>query len=586
MNIRYRGRLLTLSGALLAFVITLTLIPFSLASAAPPTQPALSFDDPLPQTGRLDATTSQVSYAFECRAQGIGSLVVQTISGDLVADAVLQDPTGAVFARGTVVQGAPSVTVAEAFTMPADGNCLATLSRRGDTAGSYSVRLLPGFAQLTKWDTFGPVMDDLHMEWEPYASQNMTVTTFQERLRIEVMTDNLLAYAVPSGEDLIWTDSYIQADFSIQGAPSYFEYGFVLRDNEEQETFYSVTFSSDGDYAVYYFNGDWTAVQDWTVHDAIDPTDMQPRVAVLLQGNRFLLFFNDRFVAEVLDPNRYASEGLSGLVAATGPDQTDALTVFMDNVVVTRPYGLGTTAVALTGQDIAQPTPTKPGLLGALGAAVTPVASPTPTALLIVPSATPASVSRFPARLQRWSSKAPAEIVGELSQAGAVPAGGAISLTVPSSYGDTSGEGFSSYPLGQGRVFRNFVLGFDARLIYGNVEAGCGMYFRADNGSDTAMVFADGWALLGEWDAQGNLLDASVLDQFTAVLSGVGTTNRVLVIALEETVAMYVNGELVAESRFTPQAGTLALEMYVPGDDSGVTEQTYCQLNNIWLWEF
>ncbi|GEM_PF-1213200 len=582
MNIWHRRWLMALSSVWLTLVVTLTLIPASPAQAIPAAQPVLSFDDPVPQTGRLDAVTPQVNYAFRCTDSGVGSLVVQTTSGDLVVEATIQDATGSVFARGTVVQGTPSVTVAEAFTMPADGDCLVTLSRRGDTAGKYSVRLLPGFAQLTAWDTFAPVADGLHLEWEPYASQNMTVTTFQGQLRIEVMTDNLLAYAIPSGEDLIWTDSYIQADFSIQGAPSYFEYGFVLRDNEEKETFYSVTFSSDGDYSVYYFDGDWVAVQDWTVHETIDPTDMQPRAAVLVQGNRFLIFFNDRFVAEVIDSNNYASEGLSGLVAATGPDQTDALTVFMDNVIVTRPYGLGTTAAVLTGQDIAQPTPTRPSLLGALGAVVTP----TPTVSLPVPSVTPASASRFPARLGRWSSNVPADIVGELSQAGAVPPGGAIGLTVPSSYGDTSNAGFNSYPLGQGKVFRNFVLGFDARLIYGNAEAGCGMYFRANDGSDTAMAFADGWALLGEWDAEGNLLDSSVLDQFSAVIPGVGATNRVLVIALEDTVAMYVNGELVAESRFTPDEGTVALEMYVPEDDSGATEQTYCQLNNIWLWEF
>ncbi len=582
MNIWLHGRLITLSSALLTFVLVLTLLPASPVRAAPLAQPVLSFDDPVPQTGGLDASTPQVSYAFRCTDGGVGSLVVQTTIGDLVVDATIQDATGSVLAWGTVVQGTPSVTVAEAFTMPADGDCLVTLSRRGDTAGKYSVRLLPGFAQLTVWDTFAPVADGLHLEWEPYASQNMTVTTFQQSLRIEVMTDNLLAYAIPSGEDLVWADSYIQADFSIQGAPSYFEYGFVLRDNEETETFYSVTFSSDGDYSVYYFDGDWVAVQNWTVHEAIDPTDMQPRVAVLLQDNRFLLFFNDRFVAEVIDANHYASEGLSGLVAATGPDQADTLTVFMDNVIVTRPYGLGTTAVALTGQDIAQPTPTRPGLLGALGT----IRTPTPTVPLPAPSETPASASRFPARLERWSSSVPADIMGELNQAGAVPAGGAIGLTVPSSYGDTSNAGFSSYPLGQGKVFRNFVLGFDARLIYGNAEAGCGMYFRANDGSDTAMVFADGWALLGEWDAEGNLLDSSVLDQFSAVIPDVGATNRVLVIALEETVVMYVNGQLVAEARFTPDEGTVALEMYVPEDDSGATEQTYCQLNNIWLWAF
>lgn len=572
----------SLTGLLLVIVALTLLAPPQSARAAPPAQPALSFDDPAPQSGRLDASVPQISYAFECYAGGVGSLIVQTTSGDLLVEAVLQDAAGAAFARGTVVQGAPGVTVAEAFTMPADGACRVTLSRRGDTAGTFTVRLLPGFAQLTKWDTFAPVTDDLHMEWEPYASQNMTVTTFREQLRIEVMTDNLLAYALPAGDDLIWTDSYIQADFVIQNTPSYFEYGFVLRTDEENDTFYAVTFSSDGDYSVYYFNGDWIAVQDWTVNAAIDVTDTTPRVAVLLQGNRFLLFFNNRFVAEVIDSNYYASTGLSGLAAATGPEQTDALTVFMDNLVITLPYSLQTTVTPITGQDIAQPTPTKPGLLGGLGT----IRTPTPTIPLLVPTSTPALSSRFPARVQRWSSNTPADIVGELAQAGAVPAGGSIALTVPSSYGDTSNKGFSSYPLGQGKVFRNFVLGFDARLIYGNVEAGCGMYFRGNEDSDTAMVFADGWALLGEWDAEGTLLDSSVLDQFSAVIPGIGATNRLLVVAQADAVALYVNGELVAETRFTPDEGTVALKMFVPSDDSGATEQTYCQLNNIWLWAF
>ncbi len=586
MDARLSGRVITGIGLVLVLVMGgLVLVPRAV-QAAPSAQLSFSFDDPGPLSGQLDAAAPQGVYSFECTATGVGSLVVQTTSGDLVVDAIVRDPQGNPFAYGTVVPGTPSVTVSEGFTMPTDGHCTAVLTRQGNTAGTFEARLLPGYASLTKWDTFGPNMDSLHMEWEPYASANMTVTILRERLRIEVMKDNLVAFALPTGDDLIWDDSYIQADFTIDGSPSYFEYGFVLRSDEPGDHFYAVTFSSDGDYSVYYFDGEWQTVQGYTVSPVVDGNNTQPRVGVLVQGNVFKLYFNGRFVAEVSDPMNYASAGLSGVAAATTVDQFETLTVFADNVVVTRPYSPGTGIVPFGGEAGAQPTPTKPGLLGALGTVKTPV-PPTPTLPLALPTETPVVQSAYPARLESWASASPAEIVNELSMLGIVPMGGEVTLTVPSSYGDTSSEGFNWYPLGRGKTFRDFVLGFDARLIYSGEGAGCGMYFRAsETGSDSALVFEDGWSLLGEFDASGQMLDSSVLLETDAVIPGQGVTNRVLVIAMEGFTLMYVNGVLVADTEFVPKAGELALEMYVPADDAGATAATYCQLNDIWLWEF
>lgn len=586
MNARHSGRVVASIAMLAVLMIGGVALSPRAVQAAPSVQLSLSFDDSAPLSGQLDAATPQVEYSFECLATGIGSLVVQTTSGDLVVDAAVRDAQGSPFAYGTVVPGTPSVTVSEGFTMPADGPCTVTLTRQDNTAGTYDVRLLPGYAGLTKWDTFGPSMDSLHMEWEPYASANMTVTTFGEQLRIEVMKGNFIALALPTGDDLLWGDSYIQADFTIVGAPSYFEYGLVLRSDDPGDHFYAVMFSSDGDYSVYYYDGAWQAVQQWTLSPAVDGSDTQPRVGVLAQGNLFRLYFNGHLVAEVSDAVNYASEGLSGLAAATGVDQLDTVTVFADNVVVTRPFSPGTGTVPFGGEVVVQPTPTKPGLLGSLGTIKTPV-PPTPTLPLVLPTETPVVQSAYPARLERWASASSAEIMGELRALGVVPAGGGVTLTVPSSYGDTSSEGFNWYPLGRGKTFRNFVLGFDARLIYSGAGAGCGMYFRSsETGSDSALVFEDGWALLGEFGADGQMLDSSVLEETSAVVPGQGVTNRVLVIALEDVTLMYVNGVLVADTVFVPKAGELALEMYVPADDAGETAQTYCQLNGIWLWEF
>jgi hypothetical protein len=585
MNFRHSRRAVVGIGLLL-LMVSGGLVPLGTAQAAPSAQDTLSFDDPAGLSGQLDAATPQTAYAFECIATGIGSLVVETTAGDLAVDAVLQDAQGSPFAYGLAVPDRAGLTISEGFTMPADGPCTVLLSRQGNTAGTFSVHLLPGYANLTKWDTFSAGADSLHMEWEPYASANMTVTQLGGRLRIEVLKDSLVAYALPTGDDLIWSDFYIQADFSIEGSPGYFEYGLVLRSDDPGDHFYLVSFSSDGDYAVDFFNGEWQSIQGWTVNPVIDGGDTQPRVGVLLQGNVFRLYFNGRFVAEVTDSMNYASAGLSGVAAATIADQFETLTVFVDNVVVTRPYGAGVSALFSGGQGAAQPTPTKPGLLGALGAIRTPV-PPTPTLPLAVPTDTPAPPSPYPAQLARWSSSTPAEIVEELQNLDMVPLGGAIALTVPSSYGETSTEGFSSYPLGRGKTARNFVLGFDARLVYSGAGAGCGMYFRASAaGSTSALVFEDGWALLGEFDASGEMLDSSVLDQFAAVVPGQGATNRVLVIAMEDFVLMYVNGALVADAQFAAGEGELALEMWVPADETGATAATYCQLNNVWLWEF
>jgi hypothetical protein len=162
-----------------------------------------------------------------------------------------------------------------------------------------------------------------------------------------------------------------------------------------------------------------------------------------------------------------------------------------------------------------------------------------------------------------------------------------MEINVPSSYGDTSSSGFSFFPLGRGKTFHDFVLSFDARLVATGPESGCGMYFRSNDAySNSALIFEDASALLGEWDANGDLSDASFFDYADVIQGGQGATNRVHVVAVGDTVLMYVNGDLLATGDFSDETGEVALEMYVAADDAGNTVQTYCQLNNIWLWEF
>lgn len=568
--------------------------------AAPPAQEAILFDLEFPVPAALDNATPQKTFSFTCVEGKVASVYVETTAGDLTVDAVVTGPSGSPLASGSLVSTNPAVTVIEAFTIPAAGPCLLTLSRVGATSGQADVHLLSGYAQLTKWDAFDGLNSPMRMNWEPYTSENMEVAvTPQGQLSITVVKDNLMGYALPEDLDATWADLYIQADFTIEGSPSYFEYGFVLRADDQVESFYSATFSSDGDYSVYYYDGEWTPVQDWTVSPAIDPTNKLPRMGVWVQGNIFRLYFNDQLVAEVTDTTGFATEGAIGLVAATGVDQFDPLTVYADNVLITTPFqGVSTTTtLPFGGEDATKPTPDSGGVTGLFGANNPPATKPpaatlppiVPTQAPVIPTpkptATPEEVQGLV--LNNWASSQPSDVLGELQSYGLAPSGGAMQINVPTSFGDTTTGGFSFYPLGRGQTFRNFVLSFDAQLVYTGAGSGCGMYFRNTNSySNSAMIFEDGSALLGEWDSDGNLGDASFFDFHDAVQPGQGSINRVLVVAMDESVLMYVNGVLVTVVEFTPQTGGTALELFVAQDDFGNTVRTYCQLDNIWLWGF
>lgn len=590
-------------------------ISLPVTQAAPPAQGRLSFDDPSGMSGTLNDASPTANWSFDCMADGVGSVVVTTTSGDLAVDIAVTDAAGTAFAGGSQVSSGPNVSLVEAFTMPSTGSCGVQISRVSSTSGGYEVQLLPGFAHLEVWDQFDN-SGALGLSWSSYTSDTLLVDLVNQQLQIQVLTDNLLGYAIPD-EETTWGDFYIQADVVIEDSPSYAEYGFVLRLTTAEngdDNFYSFYFSTDGDFTVYYFNGDWQMVQDWTVSSAVPEKDRQARLGIMFQGNVMRAYYDGQFVGEVTDTVGYSSEGTVALAIGTMKDQTDALVVNFDNLVLTTPSKTGS-ALPFGGGATPQPTAAPAGgLLGLLGAATKPATAPTattgfsfptaptatagfalPTAPPAVPTATqafilptaPSSDSRFPQTLKNWNSANMADIVGELRQAGVVPSGGSMGLNVPSSYGDTSASGWSYYPLGQGNSFRNFVLSFDARQIFGEEGAGCGMFFRdTDTTSNDAIIFADGSALLAEWDADGNMADSSQLAAFEGVNAGVGSTNRVIVAANEATVLMYVNGQLFADTQFTPKSGGVALELYVPTNDAGQTQETYCQLNNIWLWSF
>ncbi|NDJ76676.1 MAG: hypothetical protein GYB65_10490 [Chloroflexi bacterium] len=540
-----------------------------------------------PVEGELGPGAQQVVYTMSLHQNAVFSLVAWPTSGDLALELSISDPLGQMLANSPMLD---SGTAVEAARAPESGTYRVTLRAAGSTSGSYRVLLLPGYAHLDRWERFSEGASPLEMTWGAVENTTAYSRVSEGVMQMDVFEGDTISYIGPEAYRP-WSDMYIEADVAIVGSPSYFEYGFLLRVDRTGGRFVSVTLSSDGDWTVYIFdNGDWRAIQPWTISPAIDPADRTPHLGVLVSGNQLQVFFNRQSVGEVALPAAVEGEGGMALAVATGSGQPDPLAVQFDNLVITSP---GVLPEALS------PNLDYVGWLPEPSLALAPTATPAsgqpyrPTAnTLVAPSATAARrtpTAAPPANgttLTTWDSGSPSSIVSDLNSQGIIPAGGEISLQVPRSFGSTSASGFSYYELGRGRTFGDFVLAFDARLDPSGPESGCGMRFRAsDESSSFALVMANGTAFLGQVN-DGMLSRSSFFDESAAINVGPGTTNHVLVVAVGAAMRMYVNGHLVTAGEFEVREGTVGVSVFVAEDESGNTELTYCQVENVWLWAF
>ena len=289
-----------------------------------------------PIIGTLDASVPQMTYVFDVQPGFVFSLVAWTRYGDLSAEMTLSNEAGQPIATGVPPQAGLDSRVINAVAS-SGGTYTVTLQRSGDTSGEFRLLLLPGYSYLEKWDDFQSFDPTLSLNWEPMLNIDSIADISNGVLNMQVMAEGILSFIVPT-DNVAWSDAYVEVDVQIQGSPSYFQYGFILRANAAADAFYALMFSSDGDWALMHYNtGLWTTIQDWTVSPAIDPADTTPHIGVFAQGNTFRAYFNGQLVGEVHDPAFSSVEGTIGLLACTANNQTDSLVLNYDNLVITSP---------------------------------------------------------------------------------------------------------------------------------------------------------------------------------------------------------------------------------------------------------
>jgi len=289
-----------------------------------------------PAVGRLDSATPTAQHTFTARAGHPMSLRAAAVSGDLTLDLTLSGPDGAALARALPTAGDAHVQLIDAFMPLMDGTYQVTATALNGSAGAYELALLDGYAELAVYDDFSSTPDPMHLAWTPFVSVDAAADVVDGTLFIQVINEGRLGFFEPDQ----WTpfrDLYIQADFTIENSPGYHEFGFALRNAPGADAFYTVLFSSEGDWALFYYDGAWHIVQDWTPSPMIDGASRTPRIGVFVQGSTFRVYFNEREVGTVTDPRPFALEGGFGLVAATSPEDDGVLMASVDNLAVTTP---------------------------------------------------------------------------------------------------------------------------------------------------------------------------------------------------------------------------------------------------------
>ncbi|HEX3051508.1 MAG TPA: hypothetical protein VHP83_12685, partial [Aggregatilineaceae bacterium] len=286
-----------------------------------------------PVDGAINESALSEEWTFEGRANQVVSVIVVTTSGDLDPMVELIAPDGSTAATNDDLDSLVRDAGFEAVALPATGTYTVRVTRYGTTTGRYQLTLTPGYAHLARREPF----EGQESPW--VTLENVATSLIDNRLRLLIGLPNTTAFAIPSDAEAV-DDFYMQVDARLFGNPSYAELGFVFRYQSYLNGVQSYQFriNSLGQWTVLYLDASGQfALRSWSENSLLSGTT-QWTLAVLARGNTLSFFANDELLGTVMD-DRLLTAGTAGLVAGTGENQADDVTVLFDNFVLTTRLG-------------------------------------------------------------------------------------------------------------------------------------------------------------------------------------------------------------------------------------------------------
>lgn len=456
-------------------------------------------------SGALNDSAFAQNWTFEGHTGQVISLLAVATAGDL--DPVLQviGPTGMIIAENDDLDSLVRDAGLEAFALPMDGTYNARVLRfegeQGTTTGTYDLTLTPGFARVTRRDTF----DQPDGAWVTPLGEPLPVA--QGRLRLRADTPGEMMLATPA-DSTPYQNVFFQTDAALFGTPSYAAFGLVFRAQDAAlSRAYRFMVNTSGQWTVELQDDTGVfALRSWTPDPALSGDAWT--LGVLARDSAFSFFANGVLLGTVSDA-RLSGAGAVGLVVGAREDQADLATVLFDNVAITT--RLGTTYRGM------------------------------------------------PLALAAWDSADPGAIVNELAASGQVTPAPARDLflpersliaTDPASRFELIGSELAQYG--------DFILGARLSLVTVSESAACGLVFRWQDERNLDLVYTDTDGGFGVVQSRDAHLMTNVYADSPMVNPDV---NKLLVVARGERVALYVNGALVTQETITPGEGRVGLAL-------------------------
>jgi len=476
-----------------------------------------------PVDGAINADTLSEEWTFDGRANQVVSVIVMTTSGDLDPIVDLIAPDGSTAATNDDLDSLVRDAGFEAVALPATGTYIVRVTRYGTTTGRYQLILTPGYARLARQESF----EGQESPW--VTLENVATSLIDNRLRLLIGVPNTAAIAIPSDAEAV-DDFYMQVDARLFGNPSYAELGFVFRYQPSLNGSQSYQFriNSLGQWTVLYLDGTGQfALRSWSENSLLSGAT-QWTLAVLARGNTLSFFANDELLGTVTD-DRLLTAGTAGLVAGTGENQADDVTVLFDNFVLTTRLG--------------------------------------------------STYQGLPLTLASWDSTDPAAITAELAESGQITPVEIHDLYIPAKTLSTLDLTSMSELLGSEKaVYTDFVLGGTINIATTGESVGCGLAFGWQDERNLSLAFVDtsgGWGIVRAVDAE---LTQNVYDHSPQVAAA-GETSTLVLVVHGEDVALYINGALVTQEQIAPVEGRVGV-MLLNYEDVG----TDCYFGGIWVW--
>lgn len=476
----------------------------------------------IPVSGTL-AVGESADWQFTHNEPGdVVSIMVQATSGTL-------DPVLRIFdSDGVLVTWNDdfnypenSDAIVEAMTVPQAGTYTVEVSSFADTTGNFTLTLLPGYGNIEAIDRFEGTT-----RWQsPNTDSNLSVENNAGQLQIELSGIQKAVTITPATGEIPLT-AYVTLQIQAVASAENWQVGMTIR-QQDADSYYAFKVNNQGAWRfVLNTNLGEVIIRDWSNHPALVPGQYPFTLSVLSDGTHFDVFYNDAYLATIVD-DTLTQPGTFGVFVATANALGSELQATIDNYIITTPT-----------QSIDQPMTTT-----------------------------------------RITSQESDDIIRELRRRQLIAEGGQLTANIGESFAQFVQPGVSRFPLIQNPAYKRLAIGATITIESAqDALVGCGITIHDVSDEEYLLAYVDNSGGYGLSHFADNIFEPGLFGEHIETQS-----DQVdLLLIAESDVAYYFVDHQFAGSLPLPTTSGQINNAVVNFDPSDTT----CTFRDVWLWSW